>query len=179
MRLITVVLSLALLINFKAFAGAISAGGLQAPARYECLLVDPANPFEPFNFIVYDFPGRNTASLIKVDLRTTMFISNQSFDDLQVSTTSSGLTFSGTDSRVELEILVETDLSRPLTFQQYRNSFRSLLDLPRVEFVKNIVAYRSSLSVLGQSFQGICAKEYMVFYRIDESGGKLRVKESM
>ncbi len=156
---------LAVLVSIDAFGGAVSAGGRIRPASMECLFRDPALPLEPFHFIAFNFnETENSGSLGKLNLKTKK--SSMSLRLNRLSQVSEGfLQIAGkTEGNENLRIVVQDQ--RPLSYKQYLPEVSDYVAQPNVQFPIEVTAFRGNLELDGQTFRGLCAKQYLFFYEV-------------
>ncbi len=160
------VYSLVILVSSaSAWAGAVSAGGMQAPAKVECLFPDPEKKFEPYNLIVFDFRStKNPASLQKVDLVSKELSANHDFVNLATDSRDGILVYSGSHEVPELQLFVAIKDTKPLQYDQYIKALQAFVGIKDVTFIEKAIGYRSALWVAGRKYEGICAKENLFHY---------------
>lgn len=146
-------------------AGAVSAGGLQAPPRVECLFLDPANPTSPRNFMAHGaHNGRESGVLVHVDLLTRGSLSIIHAHKLKSENHGPEVSFRGEEEGNHFRVAFDRSLK--LAHSRWIGELGKLSMLNGVSFVEEAVGYRASLSVKGESYVGICAEGPLFYYSL-------------
>lgn len=146
------------LTSMNAFAGAVSAGGMLAPAKLECVFVDPAQPTRPFNFIVHGKAGY----LSQVDLVAQSSQRVGQYPQL-IEDTRGALTLEGRGQTLAQDLGVVVDDAVAVSFEG-ASLLQPLVGLKDVSFVKEEPLYRSVMALGDQTLEGYCAKNYFIWY---------------
>ena len=151
------------LIPFSAFSGAISAGGFLAPVSLECLFVDPQVPLSPLNFTISDISiYEKLARLEQFNLQTVETIWAISYDQFSVQS-KIGLRLY-TAGTADTKVAITINNMRPVTDKQTTNFFAPLFKVNGTILGEGVPKYESELKFKEQTYQGVCADAFFIFY---------------
>lgn len=145
------------------FAGAVSAGGMLASAKLECLFENPHSNLQPINFVIFNLGrSQNVARLEKFNLQAAQSVWAIPYDD-------SSLTIHG-DLRYysaginDSLIAIKINSSRFVSEEQAKFFFAPLFKIKNTELVEGVQIYESELKFKGETHKGLCADGYFIFY---------------
>lgn len=151
-----------------AHAGAVSAGGMQAPAALECLFLDPERPTEPYNFMSFEIGRSKSHSLVRVDLRSRQALAVYNSRALKLSNSRGKTTLSGEmklfDQFQNSNLRLTMDKTQSLSHEEYIALFSELDRLPHVTFEKEALGYNAKLDFQDQKLSGICSEGPLFYY---------------
>lgn len=148
-----------LLVSVSAWAGAVSAGGMQAPPTLECLFRDNNQLSAPFNFLITD-TNPPSIQLIQFDFKKQTLLSEKHSHTYLVETEQTGEVLIKMNDTVKMIY----NPKKTNTFVQMQKFFENLKVYRNIEFVEMPQYSSARLQIDQIKYEGFCQTGPLFYY---------------